>query len=255
LNNLDLEIKAGLFEKNELALILNEKLYGKYLNFRKRKFFLYHFIPLWEYSIQKIFDYKKEPKVLDLGCATGTSSFLFSSLGAKVAGIELEEELVNICNKRKIIYNKTNRDLKVNYFQSDVFTFPYENQGPFDVVFSLFAFNLMQPSKTLIEKIIPNLGSGGMVLIIDGNQDSIYSMLLPSRKRVSVLKPSEIKILLKSYDFNIIDLKYFCFIPPFLFRFKIFTILGELAEKVLSYFKLMKIFGTTYAITAIKEKT
>lgn len=253
LNNLNLEIEAGLYEKSELTLLLTRKLYGRYLSFKNKQFFLYHFIPLWEYSIKKIFNYKKEPNVLDLGCATGTSSFLFSSMGAKTIGVDLQEELISICNKRKNIYTKSYKNFEGSYFQSDVFLFPYENYAPFDVIFSLFAFNLMQPSKKLIEKIIPSLTDGGIIIIIDGNQSSIYSKLIPSRKRNSVLKPSELKDLLKIYNFSTVDLKYFCFIPPIFFRFKFLLFIGKIIEKCILFLKLEKIFGTTFSITAVKK--
>lgn len=252
LQNIEQEINEGLFTQNEL-LLLQKALYGKYLDTKKKDFFLYHFVPIWEYSVKQIINNYKCQNILDLGCGTGTSSFLFSFLGSKVIGIDYEKELINICKKRKLFYDEMGVELKTTFYHSDAFSFPYNHYGPFDAVFSLFAFNLMKPPKTLLENIIPNIKKGGIILIIDGNQSSIYPKLFHSYVRSGVLKPMEMKVLLQKFDVEVLDVQYHCALPSFVFQKNALANIGLLLEKILIYLNMNKYFDISYSIIGIKR--
>jgi len=118
LQNLEFEINQNLFTQNEL-LLLRDALYGKFLDKSRRSFFLYHFLPLWVNSVQTLFHESANPTVIELGCGTGTSSLLFAMLGAKVIGIEMDADLVGICNKRKEFYERYAGDLKAEFYQAN----------------------------------------------------------------------------------------------------------------------------------------
>lgn len=139
LQNLELESDQSLFTQNEL--LLQDALYGKFLDESCRPFFLYHFLPLWVNSVQTLFRKSVNPTVIELGCGTGTSSLLFAMLGAKVIGIEMNTDLVGICNKRKHFYERHVSALSAEFYQANTFEFPFEKYVPVNAFFSLFAFN------------------------------------------------------------------------------------------------------------------
>jgi len=103
LRNLEFEIDRGLFMQSELIL-LQDALFENFLDKSSRPFFLYHFLPRWVNSVQTLFCESANPTIIELGCGTGTSSLLFAMLGAQVIGIEMNADLVGICNKRKRFY-------------------------------------------------------------------------------------------------------------------------------------------------------
>lgn len=253
LKNFEIENNQRLFTQDEL-LLLQDALLGKYTDKKKRPFFLYHFLPLWEKSCKVLFKDKPNPKIIELGCGTGTSSLLFSFLGAEVIGIELDNTLFNVCNKRKKFYENIKQDIKVDFYNANTFDFPYSDHAPVDAFFSLFAFNLMKPCDVLLERIIPALKDGGKVVIIDGNNQNIYSKIIPSFRRPGVLSPKMMKDKFEKLDCGVSSLETNCAIPPFIFYHA--PIIKNIAikfEKILKGIKLHRYFGVSYMIIAEKN--
>ncbi len=252
LQNLEIEIDEGLFSQKEL-LLLQDALYGKYLDSKRRPFFMYHFLPLWEQAIKALFKDTDKPKVIELGCGTGTSSLLFALLGAEVIGIELDADLVGICNKRKRFYQKNKGLLNIEFYQANTLEFPFQNHAPVDAFFSLFAFNLMKPPHILLERMIPTLKKGGKILIIDGNSASLYSRILPSRKRPGVFNPMMMSKKLESLGCKTRLLKTHCAIPSFIFKNKGLSNLALRFENLIRLIGLHKYLGISYTVLAEKE--
>lgn len=252
LQNLEFEIDQGLFTQNEL-LLLQDALYGKFLDSSRRPFFLYHFLPLWVNSVQTLFRESANPTVIELGCGTGTSSLLFAMLGAKIIGIEMNANLVGICNKRKQFYERHVGDLNAEFYQANTFEFPFEVHAPMDAFFSLFAFNLMKPADALLARLIPSLKQGGKLVIIDGNCSSLYSRLIPSRRRTGVLSLSSMTKELERLGCMVIKLETHCGIPPFVFRNAITQKLFLKIENIIKYLGLHRFFGVSYMIVAEKN--
>ena len=252
LQNLELEIGQGLFTQNEL-LLLQDALYRKFLDKSRRPFFLYHFLPLWVNSVQILFRDCANPKIIELGCGTGTSSLLFAMLGAQVVGVEMNADLVGICNKRKRFYEKHVGGLNAEFYQANTFEFPFEEHAPVDAFFSLFAFNLMKPADTLLGRMIPVLKKGGQIMIIDGNVDNLYSHIIPSRRRPWVLSPSMMKKEMEMLGCRVVKLETHCGIPPFIFRSAITRGMFLKIENIIKYLGLHRFFGVSYTIVAEKE--
>lgn len=250
--NLEFEIDQGLFTQNEL-LLLRDALYGKFLDKSRRSFFLYHFLPLWVNSVHTLFRESANPTVIELGCGTGTSSLLFAMLGANVIGIEMDADLVGICNKRKEFYKKHGKDLKAEFYQANTFEFPFEEHAPVDAFFSLFAFNLMKPAHLLLGRMIPALKKGGQIIIIDGNVNNLYSHIVPSRRRPGVLSPSMMKKEMAQLGCRVVSLKTNCAIPPFVFRSTIAQGIFLKLENIIKCLGLHRFFGVSYTIVAEKE--
>jgi len=252
LQNLEMEIDQGLFTQNEL-LLLQDALYGKFLDKTRKQFFLYHFLPLWVDSVQTLFRESANPTVIELGCGTGTSSLLFAMLGAKVIGIEMDADLVGICNKRKEFYKKWVDNLNMEFYQANTFEFPFEKHAPVDEFFSLFAFNLMKPADLLLGRIIPALKKGGKIMIIDGNVGNIYSHIIPSRRRPGVLSPSMMKREMESQGCRVVKLETHCAIPPFIFRNVITRGMFIRMEDIIKSSGWYRFFCVSYTIVAEKE--
>ena len=253
LQNLELEIDRGLFTKNELLLLLRDALYGKFLDNSRRPFFLYHFLPLWVNSVQTLFHESANPTVIELGCGTGTSSLLFAMLGAQVIGIEMNADLVGICNKRKRFYERYVGDLNAEFYQANTFDFPFEAHAPVDAFFSLFAFNLMKPADTLLGRMIPALKKGGQIMIIDGNVNNLYSCLMPSRRRAGVLSPAMMRKRLELLSCRVISIETHCAIPPIAFNSMIIRNFSLMVENLIKFSGLHRFFGVSYTIVAEKE--
>ena len=251
LENLEIEISRNLFTQNEL-LLLRDALYGKFLDKSRRPFFLYHFLPLWMNSVQILFREITKPTIIELGCGTGTSSLLFAMLGAKVIGIEMDADLVGICNKRKQFYERHVGELNAEFYQANTFEFPFEKHAPVDAFFSLFAFNLMKPTNRLLGRMVPALKKGGKIVIIDGNTDNLYSYIIPSRRRLGVLSPSMMKKEMERLGCRVVSLKTHCGIPPFIFRSAITRDIFIRMENIIKSLGLHRFFGVSYTIVAEK---
>lgn len=63
---------------------------------------------------------KKGDTLLDLGIGTGLSSLPFYQIGLKIYGIDISEDMLTICRKRKIAEDLRTRDLNDKL--------PYDNQ-------------------------------------------------------------------------------------------------------------------------------
>jgi SAM-dependent methyltransferase len=251
LRNIEVEIERKLFTQTEI-LLLKDALYGKFLDRARRPFFLYHFLPLWEQSVHVLFQDNAHPKIVELGCGTGTSSLLFALFGATVIGIEMIGDLVNICNKRKRFYGEIQHEISAKFYEANAFDFPYQNYQPIDAFFSVFAFNLMKPSNVLLERIIPYLKTGGKVVIVDGNSSSIYSQLIPSWRRPGVLSPIMMKQKLEELGCRTLTVETHCALPPFIFHFAMLKDIAIKIEQGIKFFGLHKHFGVSYTIVSEK---
>lgn len=252
LQNIEVEINRGLFSKNEIKL-LTAALYGDFLDKQRRTFFLYHFLPLWVDSISTLFKDNAHPKIIELGCGTGTSTLLFALLGARTVGVELDPDLVGICNKRKDFYMNLVDNLYAEFYQADTFAFDFEEHSPVDAFFSLFAFNLMKPSDTLLARLTSSLRIGGKIVIVDGNQNSIYSRMIPSRRRPGVFTPSRMRKELEGLGFKVVELKTHCAIPPIVFNHTTIRKLALMAEKFIRFLGMQRLLNVSYTIVAEKK--
>lgn len=252
LENIKKETAQDIFTQGEKVL-LKKVLYEKFLNQKNLPFFLYHFLPIWEYVVKVIFKDSINPKIIEIGCGSGTSSLLFALLGAKVIGIDLDRTLIEICYKRKLFYeNFYKKNINVCFYDANVFNFSFKSYAPIDIFFSLFAFNLMQPSNTLLQRIIPSLKHGGKIIIVDGNRKNIYNFLKPSRQRMGVLSPKNMKKELENLGCRVIEIRYQCIAPPFALRNLILKALTLKIENILKKLGLHKYLSISYTIIAEK---
>ena len=157
-------------------------------------------------------------RILDLGAGCGTQSLLFALLGAEVLAVDLDEVALQVLKERAARYaREVGSELKVTVLREDAFTVPYATYGPYDLVYSLFAFNMMQPSSDLLSRLLPQVRKGGLFSITDGNRLAWYSRLLPHRRRMT-LSPQELAQEIERFEFQVVESTGAVALPPLLWN-------------------------------------
>ena len=238
------------FDTNELAL-LDAALFSKYRDNKRQSFFCYHLFPLWLKAFEHLATLAPGARILELGCGTGQTSLMLSMAGFDVIGIDLSDELIALCNKRKHYYQSYCPELSAQFIAADAFRFDIDAIAPLDAIYSLFAFNLMKPAAELIERLSLSMRPGGIFMISDGNVGSVWNML-PSRRRHGVAEPDTMARLLKKNNFSIRQLVTHCMLPPTLFTNPFIERLGKLVESNVSGFDFYKHLCASYTVVAQK---
>jgi SAM-dependent methyltransferase len=170
----------------------------------RRPFFRYHYARTFALAVSFLFaNPDKKPVILDLGCGTGTQSLAFALLGAKVFSLDMDDRALEILIKRKALYEQhSGRFLDINVYNADVFKFDYKEIEAIDGLFSMFAFNMMQPTKKLLPLMISGLSNEGRIAILDGN-NLCWLSKFPWRRR-NVLSPIELNDELTENEFDVV---------------------------------------------------
>jgi SAM-dependent methyltransferase len=200
------------------------------LDNRKRAYFKAHFSNTFRKAAGFLLAGKNNPRIIDLGSGYGTQALFFAFLGAEVISIDIDPLALRIQEKRIVYYeNLSGQKLNIKLIQKDSFDVNYDILAPVDGFYSMFAFNMIQPSLTLLEMILPCISVTGKFVIQDGNSSSLLNRLLPSRKR-DVLSPQELSQILDESGFEIYSHQGCICFPP-LFWFILPNRLMELIER------------------------
>jgi SAM-dependent methyltransferase len=249
LSNFLVELQEIPFTAKERKLLL-QVILGRLVNEHTRSFFFYHFGPLFVKAVSTFFCAEEMPLIVDLGCGSGSASILFGLLGARVIGIDLDPDLISACRKRQALYEAEFGPLDIQFHVADAFKFNYDEIAPVDGIYSLFAFNTMQPSRDLLARIIPALRPKGRIVISDGNMDSLYNRLF--RPRLA-LTPREMQSALSANGCKVISLAFHCVLPPRVARIRSAFELGLKVEHMLNRGRLMRWLGVSYTIVAERQ--
>ncbi|MCP4675119.1 MAG: methyltransferase domain-containing protein [Deltaproteobacteria bacterium] len=147
----------------------------------------------------------KKGKIIDLGCGCGTQSIYLASKGADVLGLDMDTRALKILKKRKRYYEESmKKELSIKVEEKNSFEFEYEKAAPIAGMYSMFAFNMMQPSGRLVDKIDRFMNKGSRIAIIDGNNMAWYSRIAPWRRR-DVWSPTEFESELTERGYRIVS--------------------------------------------------
>jgi hypothetical protein len=177
---------------------------------------------------------------------------LLALLGADVIGIDLNQKLIDLCNKRKTFYRKYCSGMKIEFAQRNVFEYDFSKHAPIDCIYSLFAFNLMRPTHKLLERITPFLSNQGKIHIIDTNTSSIYNKIIKSRRRPDILNPSRMQMVFENAGYKTVLNESDCMVPPFLFNSNYLQKTAIKVEKIIKALNVHRYFGVSYTIIAQK---
>jgi SAM-dependent methyltransferase len=222
-NNIPIEFEE-LFTQSEKEALLKYfettkllKYYKKEngsLKWWRRSFFRHHFSLNLTEAVNYLFSTAQRPKILDLGCGIGTQSILYAMLGAEVISVDLDPLALSLLKRRQQFYQQAcERELNITIYKANALEFDYSTTSPLDGVFSMFAFNMMQPSTELLKKITLALRPGGRLVIFDGNRCNCVQKVFPGRCG-NTLSPIQLSRQLRYLGFTIAEHKGGIAIPP-----------------------------------------
>lgn len=136
--------------------------------------------------------------ILDAGCGLGTESLFFSSLGAKVTAVDLNEPRLAVASKRKLFYGEFKGE--IDFILANVFEIVKKYQ--FDIIWMNEAISHIHPAEEFLRLAYRQLKPKGRILISDGNGASPYIRLkhFIREGRLSWLEKSKFNsVFAKSY--------------------------------------------------------
>jgi len=109
---------------------------------------------------------KKGQKVLDLGCGTGALTLKAAKKGAKVKGIDINPEMLEIAKKHAV---KASLLSNINLFEMGVAELGSEKSGSYDAIMSGLCFSELTEDELIytLKEVKRILKSGGLLLIAD----------------------------------------------------------------------------------------
>ena len=152
---------------------------------------------------------KPNDKLLDLGIGTGLASINFSEIGLKVYGLDVSDEMLNVCRNKSFteelkVHNLLDKRIPYNdnYFNHIICSGVFHFLGDLDNIFSevariirkdgIFAFTIA-PGK--VRDYTKQMTSWGVPIY---NHSTDYIMRLLDKNRMNLLK--ELRLLLKGAD-------------------------------------------------------
>jgi len=113
------------------------------------------------------------PRVLDCGCGLGSESIACTLLGAKVVGIDLNEERIGVAKKRLDYYRgKFGIDLDVDFLCREILK--YEPNVKFDVLYAKEFISHVWSLSAFLKFAGNVLKEGGHLIVTDANLFNPY---------------------------------------------------------------------------------
>lgn len=173
----------------------------------RQGFFKRHYSDSFFRAARYCLDGQQGKLILDLGAGTGTQSLFFALQGARVVSLDLDTTSLNILRKRKECYEtQLGYELDIEVCEKNAFDLEFRNGMQIDAIYSMFAFNMMQPSDKLLDHLMKSASSNTRICVIDGNNRSWLSRFVPSRRR-NVLSPHGLRVAMESREFIIAEHK------------------------------------------------
>lgn len=202
--NVAQEMDSGLFSPEESRAMSSYYVEAGLLDSSRRSFFRRHYAESFADAAAFLLERGGSPLILDLGCGMGTQSLYLALRGARVLGLDLDETALAIFQKRIDFYEKrSGRALAITIRRADALQFDYQPFAPIDGVYSMFAFNMMQPSGELLNILSPALSEDARFAVIDGNNRCWRARLLNRWKR-NVWSPLDFETALAGRGFRTI---------------------------------------------------
>src|SRR5690606_26978227 len=213
--NVEMEMRSLDLEEAEFASIRTYYEEAGLFRRMRRRFFRRHYARTVAESAAFLMARKASPIILDLGCGVGTQALFFALLGARVIALDMDTVGLRVLKRRRDFWEQVSgRSLSIQCHIANSLEFDYSTEGPIDGIFSLFAFNMMQPSGVLLDRILAGAAAGLRVAILDGNNASWLARTVPSRRR-TVWSPVDFNKELRQRGFHVVHHKGGVSLPPF----------------------------------------
>jgi SAM-dependent methyltransferase len=157
--------------------------YYKYLdhdveNIGISEYFRLHFSDTFFQSLDFFIEDGHNNTILDLGCGLGSQSIFFALQGMHVIAIDIDKIALGIFRKRIILYeNLLGFKLNIDIIEKNAFDFPLKSIDQIDAIYSMFAFNIMQPSSVLLDRLLEHTLDNCKICILDGNNSLLINFL------------------------------------------------------------------------------
>jgi SAM-dependent methyltransferase len=182
----------------------------------RRPFFQRHYAETLAAAVAFLIDGRDAPRILDLGCGTGTQSLYLALQGARVLAVDMDASALRVFRARKALFEAhAGRSLSIEILEESVFAVEYRAHGSIDGVYSMFAFNMMQPSERLIDAVLPALAAEARWAVLDGNRVSVWARCAPWRRR-RVWSPAQMRDELERRGFRVQSQRGGIALPPIL---------------------------------------
>jgi SAM-dependent methyltransferase len=212
--NIPVELESRFLTAEQAAKMRDYYLEAGLLRPWRANFFRRHYCESFARASAFLLAGHERPHILDLGCGTGSQSIYLALLGAKVTGIDMDTEALEILRRRKALYEElSGQSLDIDLIDRNTFDIDYAELTPIDGVYSMFAFNMMQPSARLMDAMAAGFSADARLAIIDGNNESWLPRLISSRRR-NVWSPAVFAEYLRSHGFRVIEHEGAVSLPP-----------------------------------------
>jgi len=190
-----------------------------------------------------------EKTILDLGCGCGTQTLFLAAHGAHVIAFDRDRRAQDILLKRQKFYeDRLGRKLNISIINADSTSFRYEEYAPIHGLYSMFAFNMMQPTDSLLEQLLPVFSENASIAIQDGSTLSWVPRIFPKRRR-AVMSPIELSNALNTIGFKTHALRGTVSLFPLLWR----VLPGAILNPIDNILNRTSIFPISYQILAQRQ--
>lgn len=185
--NLFIELEEGGYTKRVIEILSDQKnYYGQFLDNKTCTYYRHHFIRSIAECLSFLFSRNETPRLLDIGCGCGMQSILMALLGADVVGVDISTDAISVCEKRKSFYEKRlGRKIPVTFVEGNIMQQRKETIGLFNGIYSLFAWELIEPQNDLVEWATDLLEANGMIVLQNTNPLMWFRRLFQSKTGIT----------------------------------------------------------------------
>ena len=117
--------------------------------------------------LDHIATFAESPKVLEIGSGTGTESLWMAVKGAKVMGVDIKDERLQLARKRQgIIEEQIGQKLDCEFINQNILDL---EQKDFDIVWVEQTFHHLEPRAQILAKLSSLVKPGGHIVISESN--------------------------------------------------------------------------------------
>ncbi|MCC5931465.1 MAG: class I SAM-dependent methyltransferase [Cyclobacteriaceae bacterium] len=187
--------KKDIFSETEKKEILKKYLFHRHAFSSWKKYYVKKYYGNLIISLEKIAHKKKASSFLEIGCGTASTSLYLAGKNymSYCRGIDLEKIRINIAKKRAVWHGVDNCDM----INCSALEMPEDQK--FDLVYSMFAFELIKPLEPLLRKTEKVLSERGDV-VLDMDNPMLYNGQKRQEKEQSISRMID---FFKSKDFEV----------------------------------------------------
>ncbi len=161
---LDLWLRGDLLGSAEQAV-----LEGYYLSYKRHfaPYLRHHYTRQTKELIQLVSNLG-QPEVLEVGCGCGTESLWAAMKGARVTGIDIQSDVLDVARARLRHLRALNtRLLDCEFIKSNLLDL--DGRERFDIIYLEQAFHHLEPRAKVIDKLVELVRPGGWIVFSEAN--------------------------------------------------------------------------------------